>query len=541
MKQFTYVGGWLIAGLLWFTSVAPVSAEGPKLLVLLVVDQFRADYVETYGRQWSGGLRRLIDNGAWFTEAAYPYLNTVTCAGHATISTGTYPSTHGMIGNEWWDRALSQEVRCTFDPDAEVVSYGIPQQPGESPNRLLIPTLSDELRLQLDSDARVVTFSLKERSAIMLGGHLADVVTWFGRNNAWVTSSVYTKRPIPFLADFIQESPIELLHGTRWSRTLAATNYLYEDDIDGERPWPYSKGTFPHLLEGEQGLPDEQFYERWQHSPYSDDALGQMAVAALEQLQLGQRASTDYLAIGFSALDKVGHRFGPKSHEAQDVLIRLDATLGKLLDELDRWVGQDRYVVGLSSDHGVSPIPEQMIALGFDAGRIRSRPVREHLENVLEQLLGPGPHVAGMAINSVYLVPNAQRQLAQNPQLRVGVLEGFKEIPGIQKAFFADTLPERRWSEDDLERAAALSFYPGRTGDLVFVPKPYWISGGNPASHGTANFYDRRVPVVLFGANIKAGRYASVASPADIAPTMAHLVGVTLAQVDGRVLAEALQ
>ena len=540
MKQFTCLGGWLIAGLLWFTSAAFVSAEGPKLLVLLVVDQFRADYVETYGGQWSGGLRRLIDNGAWFTEAAYPYLNTVTCAGHATIATGAYPSTHGMISNSWWDRALNQSVRCTFDPDVEVVSYGIPQEPGESPNRLRIPTLSDELRLQLDSDARVVTFSLKERSAIMLGGHLADVVTWFGRNNAWVTSSVYTKRPIPFLADFIQASPIEALHGTRWSRTLAATNYLYEDDIEGERPPANWTGTFPHLLEGEQGLPDEQFYERWRTSPYSDEVLGQMAVAALEQLQLGQRASTDYLAIGFSALDHVGHRFGPKSHEVQDVLIRLDITLGRLLDELDRWVGQDRYVVGLSSDHGVSPIPEQMIALGFDAGRLRSRLVREHLESVLEQLLGPGPHVAGMAANSVYLVPTAQRQLAQNSQLRVGVLEGFKEIPGIQKAFFADTLSERRLSEDDLERAAALSYYPGRTGDLVYVLKPYWMSGA-AASHGTANFYDRRVPVVLFGTNIKAGRYASVASPADIAPTMAHLVGVTLAQVDGRVLAEALQ
>ena len=181
-----------------------------------------------------------------------------------------------------------------------------------------------------------------------------------------------------------------------------------------------------------------------------------------------------------------------------------------------------------------------MIALGFDAGRLRFRLVREHLESVLEQLLGPGPHVAGMAANSVYLVPTAQRQLAQNPQLRVGVLEGFKEIPGIQKVFFADTLAERRLSEDHLERAAALSYYPGRTGDLVYVLKPYWMSGA-AASHGTANFYDRRVPVVLFGANIKAGRYASVASPADIAPTMAHLVGVTLAQVDGRVLAEALQ
>ena len=278
MKQFTCVGGWLIAGLLWFTSAASVSAEGPKLLVLLVVDQFRADYVETYGGQWSGGLRRLIDNGAWFTEAAYPYLNTVTCAGHATIATGAYPLTHGMISNSWWDRALNQSVRCTFDPDVEVVSYGIPQQPGESPNRLRIPTLSDELRLQLDSDARVVTFSLKERSAIMLGGHLADVVTWFGRNNAWVTSSVYTKRPIPFLADFIQASPIEALHGTRWSRTLAATNYLYEDDIEGERPPANWTGTFPHLLEGEQGLPDEQFYERWRTSPYSDEVLGQIEV-----------------------------------------------------------------------------------------------------------------------------------------------------------------------------------------------------------------------------------------------------------------------
>ena len=548
---------------------APAAAEPPTLVVILVVDQFRADYIDRYGDRWTKGLRRLIDDGAWFREAAYPYQGTVTCAGHATVATGAFPATHGMIGNSWWDRSSGQSVRCTIDPDAPLVSYGgsieggessnrllVPTDPdaplvsygepnkgGESPHRLLVPTLSDELRAQLDGATRVVTMSLKERSAIMLAGHRGDAVTWMGARGAWVTSSAFTSEPVPFLQAFIDEHPLADALGDRWTRLLPVEQYRYDDAADGERPPGDWDGTFPHELVGEvPGEADRRFITRWRSSPFSDDYLGWMAVAAIGELELGQRGTTDYLGIGFSALDLVGHRFGPRSHEIQDVLARLDATIGTLLDELDRRVGSGRYVVGLSADHGVSPIPEQMAELGFDAGRTRGRQMLERLESALTPYLGPGNHVAGRGAGGVYFAPGVYARLLDDPRALAAALDAVETSPGILRAFRGDTLPSRRESGDVIERAAALSYYPGRSGDLIVAQKPYWTGAGrNAASHGTANLYDRRVPVVLFGAGIRPGEYRQAATPADIAPTLAQLTGITLAQPDGRVLGEALQ
>ena len=526
---------------LWLTIVGPASAQTPKLIVILVIDQFRADYVESYGHHWTKGLRRLLDEGAWFSEAAYPYLNTVTCAGHATVASGTFPSTHGMVSNGWFDREAGVPVRCTIDPDVPVVSHGPPIDGGESPHRLLVPTLSDELRLQLEGDSRVATFSLKERSAIMLAGHRADAVVWHGGGDTWLTSSAYTQQSVPFLADFIRRRPVSRDYGLQWTRMLPIDQYRYDDDGIGEQPPANWAGTFPHALEGEAGTPDRQFFERWRTSPWSDEYLNAMALAAVERLELGQRGTTDYLGIGYSALDLVGHRFGPRSHEVQDVLIRLDATIGALLDALDAYIGPDTYVIGLSADHGVSPIPEQVAARGIDAGRTANLEVRARLEDALRGFYGPGDRVAGMAANGVYFAPGVYAQLQSDPQALDAAIEVLRSSPGVARVFRGETLPGRRQSTDDLERAAALSYYPERSGDLIIMTKPYWIGGGNAASHGTANLYDRRVPVLLFGAGIRSGRYHQAATPADIAPTLAYLVGVTLAEPDGRVLAEALE
>ena len=525
---------------LWMAMVGPASAQAPKLIVILVVDQFRADYVTTYGHHWTKGLRRLFDEGAWFSEAAYPYATTVTCAGHATVATGTFPSTHGMISNSWFDREAGRSIRCTRDPDVPVVSYGAQVDGGESPHQLLVPTLSDELRLQLDGDSRVATFSLKERSAIMLAGHGADAAVWHGGGNTWLTSSAYTRQSVPFLADFIRERPIDRDYGVRWTRMLPIEQYLYDDEAIGERPPADWEGTFPHVLEGEAETSDRQFFERWRTSPWSDAYLNAMALAAIDALELGQRETTDYLGIGYSALDLVGHRFGPSSHEVQDVLVRLDVTVGALLDALDARVGPNNYVIGLSADHGVSPIPEQVAARGIDAGRMRNRELRERLENALAPFLGPGERIAGMAANGVYFTPGVYERLQGDSRALDAAIEALRGSPGIDRVFRGETLSGRRESIDDLERAAALSYHPDRSGDLLIMAKPYWI-GGNAASHGTANLYDRRVPVLLFGAGIRGGRYHRAATPADIAPTLAYLVGVTLAEPDGRVLAEALE
>ena len=527
-------GALLLASLL--TSAARAAADPPRLVVILVIDQLRADYLVTYGPQWSRGLRRLIDGGALFTEAVYPYLSTVTCAGHATVATGSFPATHGMISNGWWDRASGRYVRCTVDPETAVVSYGAATEGGESPHRLLAPTLADEMRLQLDG-SRVATFSLKERSAIMLAGQRADALLWLGRNGSWLTSGAYTERPVPFLTEVMAAHPMATALGDVWVPALAPERYLYEDDADGERPPAEWGRAFPHPLIGVDGA-DGQFVERWKTSPWSDAYLARLAGAAVEGLELGQRDATDYLAIGFSALDLVGHRFGPRSHEVQDLLVQLDETIGGLLDELDRRVGAGRYVVALSADHGVSPVPEQMLAAGFDAGRVRTRPMRERVEQALAPHLGAGPHVARVTASGVYFAPGVYARLGANAAALQAAVDALRASPVVARVFRRETLAALRTSTDPDARAVALSFHPERSGDLMFTHKPYWI-GGNAASHGTAHLYDRRVPVLLYGAGVRPGRYAE-ATPADIAPTLARLVGVTLARPDGRVLADAL-
>jgi predicted AlkP superfamily pyrophosphatase or phosphodiesterase len=531
-------------------NVGQASAPSPpKLVVLLVVDQMRADYVDRFGHQWTGGLKRLVNEGASYRQAAYPYLNTVTCVGHATISTGTFPARHGIVNNSWFDREANRSVGCAEDPKAAVISYGAPISGGYSTARLLVPTLADELRAQLPVPPRIVTFSIKERTAVVLAGRRADAVTWFNAGaRSLATSSTYTDAPVPFVQRFSETHSIETDFGKSWTRTLPADRYLYDDAGRGEKPPSFWTSVFPHQLDGRTDRPGDDFYDAWESSPFSDAYLGGLAEAAIDGLELGKGPGTDFLAISFTALDLVGHDFGPSSHEVQDVLVRLDQTIGSLLAHLDRTVGRANYVVALTSDHGSAPIPEQVIAKGLNGGRLGMGRIVERTEKTLQQAFGPGKYVARLMASDLYLAPGVAERLRSNPAARDTVLDAISAVPGVARVFFSDALVSLRTAEDRDARAAALSYYPGRSGDIIIVPTPYWffVSGdgskqtGSAATHGSPYDYDQRVPIILFGAGIRPGEYLRRVTPADIAPTLAFLCGITLASPDGRPLVEAL-
>ncbi len=516
----------------------------PKLVVLLVVDQMRADYITRYGQQWKHGLRRLLAEGAWFSEAAYPYLNTVTCAGHATISTGTYPSAHGMVLNAWWDRGLRKTISCTDDASSPLVGYGDSVRGNASIRHLKARTFADYLiQQEWNKKSRVVSYSMKARSAIMLGGRDPDAVTWFDdRKGVWVTSRAYTLAGVPFVHRFARQNPVKRDWGKTWIRLLPESAYLYRDDDPAELPGGMT-ASFPHRLTG-NGKPDEAFYDQWRTSPFADSYLGEMARDAVDRLKLGQREFTDLLAISFSALDSVGHEFGPRSHEVQDVLARLDLTIGELLDHLDSKVGAPNYVVALSADHGVATLPEHIREGGGDAGRFTNQEVHARAEDAIRRHFGPGKYITRALYTDLYLEPEVFERLAANPEAMKAVLEAVGSASGVQRVFRRDELAGKETSEDPMERAAALSHFPGRSGDLILVPRANWFIAGNVAdhstTHGTANWYDARVPVILYGAGIRAGKYGSAASPADMAPTLAVLCRFTLPGVNGRVLSEAL-
>ena len=509
---------------------------GPQLIVLIVVDQMRADYLDWYGARFTGGLRRLMRDGAWFTNAAYPYMNTVTCPGHATIGTGMLPFHHGMIMNTWLDRATGKTPYCTDDPTATEISYnGLTGATGDSARQMRAPAIGEQIRER--EHGRAVAMSLKPRSSIPLVGRSADAVVWFDERGGWATSSAFTRAPVPFLQQFIAANPITADLGKVWTRTLDAPAYQGTDDDPAERPPAGTSRTFPHRLGVAGGKPDADFFAQWQRSPFSDEYLERMAVAAVDALELGKGAHTDLLAVSFSALDSVGHVFGPRSHEVQDLLVRLDLTIGRLLDHLDRRVGAGRYVLALSADHGVAEIPEHV-----QGGRLASSEIKAALSKVLTGALGPGQHVVETAYTDVYLSPPALERLRKDRTLLGAALGALRALPGVAQAFLGDDLAgaAARASNDPVKRAAALSYYVGRSGDLILVPKENWLLSSNVTTHGTHYAYDQRVPVILFGAGVRGGRYTQSATPADIVPTLAALTHVAIAPTDGRVLSEAL-
>lgn len=513
-----------------------------SLIVLVTVDQMRGDYVDRYGHQWSGGLDRLVSGGAWFRQADYPYYSTVTCAGHASISTGAPPSVHGMIQNQWWERGATKYLGCTEDESHTLVSYGAPAKGvGNSLARLMTTTLADELRLQGAEAPRVVGISLKARSAILSAGRRPDAVVWMDEaTGEWVTSTAFASAPAPYLAAYIAAHPVRDEVGRTWERAMPRERYLFDGSAEGRQRTSLVTRDFPHLVKGASQAIDSTFTDAWESSPFSDAYLAGMAAAAIDGLSLGRRRATDLLGISFSALDKVGHDFGPDSHEVQDVLVRLDRELGRLIDKLDRDVGRGRYVVALSADHGVSPVPERVAAKGVDAGRVNTVALGRAIDEVLQRELGPGAYRTRVQHCDIYFNEGVYRRLVETPKALEAVLALIRATPGVLRVYRGETLVAGVSDADRLGRAAALGYYPGRSGELVMLVRPYWLTSTSTTTHGTGHGYDTRVPVLLYGAGIRPGRYLQPATPLDVAPTLALLAGVTLPDAQGRVLHEAL-
>lgn len=513
------------------------AATGPSLLVIVVVDQMRSDYLTRLGSRFTGGFRRLLDEGAIFDENYYPYLNTVTCAGHATIGTGSLPRTHGAILNQWYDRAQARMRTCTDDPTVRTFTYGsMATARGHSAAALRVPTLGDRLRQRSDA-SRVVTLSMKARSALMLAGTTATAATWLG-DDGFVSSTAYGG-PRPELAPFLLAHPMAAQKDEVWERLLPVDTYTGVDAGVGERPDPGWTPTFPHPLSAP--APGD-FHTLWEESPYSDTYLGELAATAIREFKLGRRDAVDLLGVSFSATDLVGHSFGPDSHEVQDTLLRLDRTLGRLLASLDAEVGRDRYVLGLSADHGAATIPEARMAAGLPAGRVPLGLVRATVDKALAGL-GPGPHVARAEYTQVYLTPETRAKASA--ATLAPAIAALKALPGIQGAVWNEALDQAVEGMPATTLAAVrASFDRERSGDLSIVPGEGWIfvlgsrpDGGDGTTHGSPNGYDQHVPLIFFGRPFPAGHYTARVSPADLAPTLAATVGLAMPDVEGRPVA----
>jgi predicted AlkP superfamily pyrophosphatase or phosphodiesterase len=516
----------------------PNQPSRPRLLVLVVVDQFRGDYPDLYGAQWTRGLKRLWTSGAVFPDAAYSFGRTTTCGGHATISTGTLPSKHGIIDNQWWDRAAATTVLCTDDPAAKPIGVVAPASGTHGPVLLRVPSLGEALQ-GAAAASRTIVITQKVRSSVMLAGRASPrtLSLWFEGNGSWSTSSAYAT-PGPEVADYLRQHPVSEASSDAWTKLLPLDAYRFGDAAPGE----LKPGLFPYSLRSPTGKTDSTFYNLWNRSPWSDAYVADFGAGLVETIRLGQGGATDLLGLGFSTLDAIGHDYGPHSHEVQDVLARLDVTLGRFLDALDRLVGRDGYVLAFSADHGVSPLPEQGSIHGFDGGRMGSSEVRQVIEATLSKVLGRGAYVPAVYGTNVYLADGvAERLLTQRPEAVAAVDAALTALRGVHTVYWRSALTATTPTDDANLAALRRSYDPTRGADLIVLPKPYWLFRPDDADHGTPHGYDTRVPLVLYGAAVKPGRYPGAAAPEDIAPTLARVVGITLPHADGRVLREAIR
>ncbi|MDX6385916.1 MAG: hypothetical protein QOK48_3489, partial [Blastocatellia bacterium] len=367
----------------------PAKDARPRLVLLIVVDQFRYDYLNRFGNLFgTRGIGRLMREGALWTETNFDQMPTFTAPGHAVFMTGAWPSQTGIIANEWYERDTGRKVKSVTD-DSTIKLAGKPGEKGYSPRRLLCSTVGDELRIADGDQSKVIGISAKDRSAILPVGRRANAAYWFGTDNGNMVSSTYYFKQEPEWVDrFNSRHLADKLFGARWDRLLPEAEYLKragKDDVPWENLDKSSADTnfFPHVITGGASKPERPFYKAIDYTPFSNDLLVSFAEEAIQNEKLGEDAETDLLSISFSANDYAGHRFGPYSQETMDMTLRVDRQIGTLLDFVDARVGLQHTVVIFTSDHGAAPIPEQAALMNLPGRRYQKAELRRLVEDGL--------------------------------------------------------------------------------------------------------------------------------------------------------------
>jgi predicted AlkP superfamily pyrophosphatase or phosphodiesterase len=523
------------------------SPARPKLIVVIALDQFRYDYLERCAPYLGeGGFRRLATQGASFTNASYKHARTITGPGHAVILSGSYGEVNGIVTNNWYDARRKKRVYCVEDDGVSIVGG---KGRGASPKNFVGSTFGDELRIQSGFAAKVVSVSHKDRAAILLGGKYANIALWL-RDSMFVTSSYYTASLPGWVNQFDGRGMVTRYFNRMWplSPQLRAHPPALLDDA----PWEDETigRVFPHRISGKDTTRlTSSYFEAFMSSPFAGDVLAALAREAVLAEKLGKRGSTDLLCISFSQTDYVGHAFGPNSVEITDMVARTDELLAAFFKFLDHEIGAGKYLVALTSDHGVAPIPEYLNATGRIAGaaRFSTKQLRAYAESTWVSRFGPPPAkghwieecMAGSLFLDDSLVLAHHLGLEESARMLAADVQGY---PGIAAAVCTADLM-RTGGATPMEQRIRRSCFPGRVGDVVYVLRPFMVEeeGNTGASHGQPYEYDSHVPLLIMGPGIKPGLYAGEASPADLAPTLSVLTGVELpAGREGRVLVEAL-
>jgi hypothetical protein len=501
----------------------------PKLVVVIVIDQFRGDYLERYRDQFGeGGFRLLLDHGANFTDCNYDYANTRTAPGHATLFTGAYSDGHGIAANEWWDPKKKKMVTSVEDDDTKLVGISADltkDKPGASPHNLLADTLGDELKLATQGKSRVFGVSLKDRAAILPGGFAADAAYWIEpKSGSWITSTYYR----PDLPKWAQD----------FNTANRAVKYW-------DRDWKNTNGDVMRSTAHRKGRDggDAGFYEVIGSTAFANEYELEFAKELVVYENLGAGKGTDLLVISLSPNDILGHQVGPDSPEMAAMALALDRELADFFNFIGHQVGLADTWIALSADHGISVLPDAGKKLRIPAANLDAHKLEAQINDALTAKFSPG-HAANyikLDYPDAWLDQDAFAAAhVKEHDAEAATGEAMKQA-GLRDYFTKSQLAEGEVPDTALGKKFLHSYTPEGGWYVMGVPEMYTVGSTRGTDHASPYTYDTHVPLAFYGLPFRAGTYRTHAEPVDLAVTLASLLGINApTHAVGRVLTEAL-
>lgn len=508
--------------------------DRPKLVVGIIVDQIRQEYLYRFDSKFgNGGFKRLINDGFMLKNAHYNYTPTVTGPGHASVYTGTTPAYHGIISNEWYDRELEREVNCVYDPSQKVI--GTTEGKGEvSPFRLLTTTVTDELRLFTQKRSKVVGVSIKDRGAVLPAGRMGNAYWYDSRSGKFITSTYYSTKLPEWAEKFNAQNLADKYLERDWTTVYPIGQYVesgpddtpYENKLVGkDRP------TFPYVLKELRSKNGN--YDLLVNVPFGNDYLTDMAKAALDGEKLGQGEVTDFLAVSYSTPDIIGHAVGPNAIEIEDTYIRLDRNIEDLLKTLDLKIGKGSYTVFLTADHGVADVAQYLKDNKVSAGYFNFSNLKANLNDYLRKYFPGKDLIEAIDGDQIFFNHTAFQNDPQSSGVEIMVatelvVNYLLAQDGIANAFSKSLLRQGQYTEGGIKGMVIRGYHPKRSGDVIVVLEPGWYGAGRVTgtTHGSPYTYDTHVPIIFYGYGVKKGSSVKYHPVTDIAPTLSVLLKI---------------
>ena len=501
--------------------------ERPKLVVGIVVDQMKMEYLYRFSNDFSAnGFKRLMNNGYTFHNMHYNYMPTYTAPGHASIYTGTTPSTHGIIGNEWFNKAVGKDVYCTDDASVKTIGNGTEKEGAMSPKNLFSATITDELRMATNFKGKVIGLSIKDRGAILPAGHFANWAFWYSKTGAFISSTFYGAALPNWVTEFNQEKRYMNYINKGWDllKPIATYNESLPDDNPYEGKLDKDDApVFPYDL---SKIYKEKGADVLRTTPFGNDILAELAMKAIEKEELGKDEITDFLAVSFSSTDYVGHTFGPRSMELQDTYLRLDQTIAQFLNYLDKTVGKNNYLLFLTANH---------------AGAENSNYLKDNKYNVKnipsKEIVGALKKKSNETFGADLILDYSNFNLFLNKEIIKGKgLEFTKVKQSFKEFLMTQEQVKRVYTEEEILASSGddyfLSFIakgydPKQNGDIVILDKTgYMQYQATGTTHGSPNSYDTHVPLLFYGWQVPKGELHTKKYITQIAPTLSQMLKI---------------